>query len=348
MPDERRNARSAFRLVETGGTHIDVVESLKTTGVFEIPKPLDALSESELVRKAQLGRVSTEVLSYLTGAFTKRGFSWLLPVIFSKSTDPLWPDPGASIEKRVETEIYEETVRTTLSMIIHKLVACSTAYPNFFVLSPNVRIERRERKETGWHAYEFTQLDFEMRGAGFAEVRRLVETVIAGLVRHVRKQTERELKQLGRYGSLKVLETPFRVHDRDNLLAKYGDEWEKRLAQEIREPVWVTNIPREFYDFEERATGKWDNYDLFLPKYGEVLSGARREWEHDRIVEKMQRDGVKMENYALLLNLAREGKLKPSAGAGIGVERLMTWVAGAKHVGEVQAFPKVPGVVYEL
>ena len=62
----------------------------------------------------------------------------------------------------------------------------------------------------------------------------------------------------------------------------------------------------------------------------------------------MERDGVKKENYTLLLTLAKEGKLKPSAGAGIGVERLMTWVAGARHVGEVQAFPKVPGVVYEL
>jgi asparaginyl-tRNA synthetase len=57
---------------------------------------------------------------------------------------------------------------------------------------------------------------------------------------------------------------------------------------------------------------------------------------------------VKRENYALLLKLAREGRLKPSAGAGLGVERLVTWITGAEHVGEVQAFPKVPGVVYEL
>ena len=269
-------------------------------------------------------------------------------MIFSKSTDPLWPDPGASIEKRVETEIYGETVRTTLSMIIHKLVACSTAYPKFFVLSPNVRIERRERKATGWHAYEFTQLDFELAGAGFRDVRRLVEAVIAGLVSHVKKRAERELKSLGRYGSLKTPETPFRVYDREDLEAKYEGRWEVSLPQDIREPVWVTNIPREFYDFEDAATGRWDNYDLFLPKYGEVLSGARREWEYGKIVAKMERDGVKKENYTLLLTLAKEGKLKPSAGAGIGVERLMTWVAGARHVGEVQAFPKVPGVVYEL
>jgi asparaginyl-tRNA synthetase len=325
-----------------------MTETVERKDVFEIPKPLDRLSESELARKARIGRVSTEVLRYLTDVFTSRGFTWLLPVIFSKSTDPLWPDPGASIEKRIETEIYGETVRTTQSMIIHKLVASSTAYPKFFTLSPNVRIEKSERKATGWHAYEFTQLDFEMRDAGFKDVRRLVEAVVAGLVRHVRKQKRSELTHLGRYGSLKVPETPFRIHDSADLLEKYGGDWETKLSQEIREPVWVTNIPREFYDFEDAATGKWDNYDLFLPKYGEVLSGARREWEYDKIAAKMVRDGVKRENYALLLRLAREGKLKPSAGAGIGVERLFTWITGAKHIGEVQAFPKVPGVVYEL
>ncbi|MBI3858978.1 MAG: asparagine synthetase, partial [Thaumarchaeota archaeon] len=257
-----------------------MAEILEAAEAFEIPKPLNELSESEVVRKAHIGRVSTEVLRYLTDAFTARGFAWLLPVIFSKSTDPLWPDPGASIEKRVETEIYGEIVRTTLSMIIHKLVASSTAYPKFFVLSPNVRIEKRERKATGWHAYEFTQLDFEMRDAGSKDIMRLVETVIAGLVRHVKKHAKRDLTYLGRYGSLKAPVTPFRAHDRQDLVAKYGDEWETRLPQEIREPVWVTNIPREFYDFEDAATDGWDNYDLFLPRYGEVLSGARREWEY--------------------------------------------------------------------
>jgi asparaginyl-tRNA synthetase len=312
------------------------------------PRPLDELSDAELETKARIGRVGTEVLRYLTGAFAERGFTWLLPVIFSKSTDPLWPDPGASIEKRVETEIYGEAVRTTQSMIIHKLVAASTAYPRAFVLSPNVRVEKRERRATGWHAYEFTQLDFEMRGASSEGVRRLVEAVVVGLVRHVRRRAGRDLAYLGRYRTLGVPGRPFRGYDREDLLAEYGKAWETRLPHEIREPVWVTNIPREFYDFEDLAEGRWDNYDLYLPGYGEVLSGARREWEHGKIVAKMERDGVRKENFALLLRMAEEGRLEPSAGAGIGVERLVTWITGAGHIGEVQAFPKVPGVVYEL
>jgi len=56
--------------------------------------------------------------------------------------------------ERIEVEVYGETVRTTLSMIIHKLVACSLLHPKLFILSPNVRVEKRERKSTGWHIYD--------------------------------------------------------------------------------------------------------------------------------------------------------------------------------------------------
>jgi asparaginyl-tRNA synthetase len=63
---------------------------------------------------------------------------------------------------------------------------------------------------------------------------------------------------------------------------------------------------------------------------------------------KQERDGVRKENYEVLLKLAKERRLKQSAGAGIGIERLITWLSGSKHVCEVQPFPRVPGLVYEL
>jgi asparaginyl-tRNA synthetase len=323
-------------------------ESLGVVGerLIGMPKPLEQLSESEIERKQCISRVMTHVLEYLTGKLVNDGFEWLLPVIFSKSTDPLWPDPGASIEKRIEEEFYGKTVRTTLSMIVHKVVACSLAYPKLFILSPNVRIERTERANSGIHAYEFTQLDFEVRNATFKEIRSLVEEMICGLISSLKRHMSEELNFLR--NSSKVPEAPFRVYDRKELESKYGTDWEARLTLETRDPVWVKNIPREFYDFEDFEKGEWDNYDLLLPKYGEVLSGGRREWEYSKIIRKMERDGVRKENYELLLELAKDGRLKPSAGAGIGVERLVTWIVGTKHLGEIQPFPKIPGIVYDL
>ena len=317
-------------------------------GVSEMPKPLEQLSEEEIIKKKCISRVMTHTLSYLTSELVKHGFEWLLPVIFSKSTDPLWPDPGASVEKRVEVEIYGETVRTTLSMIVHKVVACSLAYPKLFTLSPNIRIERKERAHTGIHAYEFTQLDFEVRDATSKQIRTLVEKLLYGLIKNLKRNLKDELTFLGRYQNLNVPSKPFKVYDRTDLEHKYGKKWETRVILEAEKPLWITNIPREFYDFEDFDSGKWDNYDLILPKYGEVLSGSRREWNYRKIVKKMDRDGVNKENFKALLTLAKKGRIKPSAGAGIGIERLVSWITGVKHIGETQPFPKIPGKVYEL
>jgi asparaginyl-tRNA synthetase len=325
-----------------------MVGVMQTSSVSKIsvPGPIEHLSEEELVRKHEIARINTRTLLYLTETLTERGFEWLSPVVLSRCTDPLWPDPGASIEKRVETEIYGENVRATQSMIIHKLVACSILHPKLFIISPNVRIEKRERQGTGWHAYEFTQLDFEIRGAEFDDVRKLVEALLSGLVACLKKSFESELSFLRGSEDLAVPSAPFQVFDRDHLSTRYGSGWEKILISEIDAPVWIRNIPREFYDYED--SGIWDNYDLLVPKYGEILSGARREWEFEKISGKMARDGVRKENYDFLLKLAREGRLKPSAGAGIGLERLVGWLVGTSHIGEVQTYPKIPGIVYDL
>jgi asparaginyl-tRNA synthetase len=245
-------------------------------------------------------------------------------------------------------EIYGKTVRTTASMIVHKMVACSLALPKLFILSPNVRIEKSERGATGMHAYEFTQLDFEVRNATSTSIKSFVERTIWRFIEGLKTDMKDELCSLKKYDGLKTPRIPFKVYDRVELEKDYGKEWELEVVSEAEEPFWVINLPREFYDFEDPETGTWDNYDLFLPGYGEVLSGAKREFEYSKICGKIERDGLRKENYELVLKLAKEGRLKPTAGAGIGIERLVSWVAGSKHVGETQVFPKVPGTVFEL
>ena len=320
----------------------------ETAPLIEIPKPLDQLTATELERKACIGKIMTHTLKSLTNTYVNKGFEWLLPVALSQSTDPLWPDPGASIEKRIEIDIYGKPVRTTASMIIHKLVASSTVYPKLFILSPNIRIEKAERAKTGKHIYEFTQLDFEIAGAGSKDVFTLVEDAICILVKDLKRDMKSELTTLCRCSNLKVPKAPFKVLDRADLETKYGAEWEAAISKEITEPVWITNIPREFYDYEDFKTGKWDNYDLFMPQFGEVLSGAKREYEYSKMLLKLERDQVKKDNFAVVLKMAKEGRLKSTAGAGIGLERLVGWIAGVKHIAECQPFPRVPGTVNEL
>ncbi len=304
--------------------------------------PVGDVFESLAEKKAVL-HIFSETLRALTTSFLERGFLWLLPVITSKITDPLWPDPGASIELRPELEIYGERVRLTQSMILHKQLLVAAGYEKIFVLSPNVRIERRERAKTGRHAYEFTQLDFEVKGAKREDIFRLVEDVIVETVEHLEDCCRKEFSQLG--VEPEKPRTPFKVYRRKELEEKYGKGWETLAPLEAKEPFWVTDIPREFYDYEDLEKGEWRNYDLYLPVYGEVLSGAEREWQYDKIMYKIRRDGINADAYAYYLELARKGLLVPSAGAGIGVERFVLWLTKRSHIAEVQPFPRVPGIV---
>ena len=298
----------------------------------------------ESARKKAILGVQTKALSVMTSELVRKGFEWILPVTLAKSTDPLWPDPGASIEKRVEFEIYGENVKTMQSMIIHKLVLSSLGPGKFFILSPNIRIESRKRAETGSHLYEFTQLETEISGGKSADVFRVYEDLIKAAIEAVRDDVS-DLRRT----ELEVPKTPFKVKSKKELEAKYGERWEEVASQKASEPFWLTDIPREFYDYQDDATGEWLNYDLFLPEgYGEVISGAEREYEYEKITKKLDRDGVKKDEYSFLLSLAREGKLKPSAGAGLGLERFVRYLCGLTHAAEVQPFPRVPGIVSPL
>jgi len=276
-----------------------------------------------------------------------QGFYWILPVMLARSTDPLWPDPGASIEKRIEVEIYGQRVKAMQSMILHKRVLASLGPKKFFILSPNIRVERRDRARTGKHLYEFTQLETEIAYGRMSDVFRVYEALIERSIAWVKKRLGEELKLLGR--ELRTPKPPFKVYDRRELEEEYGERWEEEISRSSEDPIWVTNIPREFYDYEDEESGAWRNFDLILPEgYGEVISGAEREYEYEKILRKIERDGLRKEDYKIILDLAREGLLKPSAGAGLGVERFTAYVCGLNHVAEVQPFPRVPGIVPDL
>jgi len=299
-------------------------------------------------RKRIILRVKTEILKTMTSDLLEKGFYWILPVMLSRSTDPLWPDPGASIEERLELEVYGVRVKAMQSMILHKRVLVSLGPERFFIYSPNIRVERRDRALTGRHLYEFTQLEVEVAYARMEDIFRIYEDLIARSIKVVKERLEDELRLLGRDG-IEVPETPFKVFKRREVEERYGADWELKLSRDLRNPAWVIDIPREFYDYEDEEAGEWRNFDLILPEgYGEVISGGEREYEYEKMLRKIERDGLRRESYEFILNLAKRGLLKPSAGAGLGVERFVGYVCGVRHVAEVQPFPRIPGIVSEL
>jgi asparaginyl-tRNA synthetase len=87
------------------------------------------------------------------------------------------------------------------------------------------------------------------------------------------------------------------------------------------------------------------DFDLFYPGgYGEAISGAEREYTFHKVASRMKSGGEDPSDYKWYLDMLKEGTT-PSAGFGIGVERLTRYICGLDHIWEAVPFPKVPGVI---
>ncbi len=286
--------------------------------------------------------LTSGVLRHTAEFFHGNNFTQLMPVILSPITDPLGPDPGSSVIKTGEIEYLGSKLQITQSMILHKQIAVSMGIGKLFIISPNVRLEHPRRRESGRHLFEFSQVDFEIAHAKSEDVFLLMESYLVSLFSYVSKEHATELALLGR--ELPAIAGPFPKYTTHELASKYGDDWEIAASLDSTGPFWALCHRREFYDKEDpHEPGHYLNYDLLYPEgFGEALSGAEREHDYGIIMRKIGRDRLDKSRYLPYLSLAEKG-LTPSAGGGFGVERLVRFLAGADHVGDVQLFRRVPG-----
>ncbi|MFH1750854.1 MAG: asparagine synthetase A [Candidatus Micrarchaeota archaeon] len=283
-------------------------------------------------------RVQSAVMQEVHDYMHENGMLQLMPVMISPITDPL----NHSVLDG-EISYYGEKLQLTKSMILHKQLSLLGARDGIYVVSPNVRLEKKERGSTGRHLLEFTQVDFELKGKKVADVMAFVERLLGRIYARVSKDCASDLSILGR--SLKSPVFPLKVYDSIALKRMLGPDWEGSISKSASDPIWVTNHEREFYDKEDPSRpNTYLNYDLIYPEgFGEALSGAEREHGHGQILERMRRNRMDLRPYCAYLDVAKAGLLPPSAGAGFGVERLVRYLCGARHIEEVAPFAKVPG-----
>ncbi len=289
-------------------------------------------------------KIQSVALKAIHDFFEREGFLQLMPIMLSPITDPLGPDPGSSVLKTGEIEYLGQKLQLTQSMILHKQIAIGLGLEKFYIMSPNIRLEAAERRATGKHAFEFTQVDFEIKGATMSDVFKLVEGLLKAIVDDVKIRAVEELELLNR--EIPKWRFPFRQVTTHELEDQYGSDWESSASLDTDTPFWAICHDREFYDKKDysREGEHFLNYDLIYPEgFGEALSGAEREHEYDRLMQRITEDKLDPKKYASYLALAKEDRLSPSAGGGLGVERLVRYLTGSKHVGDVQVFRRVPG-----
>lgn len=292
-------------------------------------------------KKRQALKIQSEIIGSTGDFLRKKRFTEILPVIISPITDPLRHATGNAV-----IEYYNHKYHLTRSMIFHKQLSL-LSLDKIFCYSPNVRLEPIELSETGKHLVEFVQLDLEVKDATRNDVIKTGERLVVHVLQHIKKNCEGELHFFNR--ELNVPNLPFERINYADAYEKYGGNFEIILSQKYNAPFWIVDIPltaREFYDKENpEKTGTLLDMDLIYPEgFGEALSGGEREYEYEHIVNRIKKQGLKPDDFAIYLEFVKHG-LPRSAGFGIGIERFTRYVCGVKRIEEVTLFPKTPGVL---
>ncbi|MCF2140391.1 MAG: asparagine synthetase A [Candidatus Lokiarchaeota archaeon] len=293
----------------------------------------------DIEKRTALLRIQTEVLKALHDSLYSRGFIQLMPVILSPITDPLNHSVyDASIHYS------KQQLQLTKSMILHKQLALSMSRAEgIYIVSPNVRLETEEKEQSLRHLLEFSQVDIELRHASQNDFMTLMENVIVEVLKHVKSQCQAELAVFE--SNLIIPSRPFPRYSSESAFNRYGRDFEQILSDTEKSLFWITDYKREFYDKEDpNRPGHYINYDLFYPEgFNEALSGGEREYEYEVILRKLKERNQDPSAFSSYLKFAKKGKLFPSAGGGLGVERLLRFITKQANIADVCLFPKVPG-----
>ena len=217
---------------------------------------------------------------------------------------------------------------------------------------------RAEKSKTRRHLTEFWMVEPEVAWNDSNDNMRLQEDFVSYIVGRCLDRRKADLAELGRdTASLERVKAPFHRISYTDAVQKLkslgsemewgrdlGGEDETLLAKEYDRPVFVFNYPKQvkaFYMKENPDDPRTVlNNDCLAPEgYGEIIGGSQREDDYDKLVARIQAEGLPLDAYGWYLDLRKYGTFVHS-GFGLGVERTVAWICGIPHIREAIAFPR--------
>ena len=283
--------------------------------------------------------IRTEVQKLITEKLYEKEFLHPPTYLFATCVDPLNHET-----EQAGFTYYGQEVTLMQSLIFHKMALLGTTdLESIFWVSPNVRKELGVSDKRRYAA-EFTQIDFESTKLDMESAIELISDVVRHVVNTLAEVHGGLIAKIsGR--RLKPIEGRLKRYDAEDEAIQRGVDVggiEKLLAETEEHPFILTNLKREAYDRRDEVTGKYLNYDVIMPVTGEILSGAEREYTYDRLKLRMEELGYPLEYFEPILKLAKEEGLKPTAGAGFGVERFVRGLLLLDDIARVYPFKRVP------
>ncbi len=293
-------------------------------------------------------RVRNEVEKAIVDFFYERGFVRLDTPILTGAI-------GEGGQGLFEVEYFEQQAYLAQTGQLYG-EAGAAAFGKIYTFGPTFRAEKSKTRR---HLTEFWMVEPEVAWYDSNDNMRLQEDFVSYMVGRALERCAEELKLLERDTSpLHRVQPPFpRIEYTDAipLLKERGSEieWgidlgapdETILGELDDRPVFVMNYPKQakaFYMKENPADPRTVLCDdLIAPEgYGEIIGGSQREDDLDRLVARIQEQGLPLASYEWYLDLRRYGSF-PHSGFGLGVERTVAWITGRPHIREMIPFPRM-------
>ncbi len=285
--------------------------------------------------------IRNEVFFEIKDFFEREGYVHVEPPILHESI----PNKKAEIYLSVDNEAYSLNSSNALYM-----TAFAAKFNRVYAISSTFRRENESKN----HLLEFKMLEAEMVGVDFDEMMdfiiSLIKSILFGICNGVRLREYPNVKKR----SLQLLEQfdPVIVTYEElnkNLLTKTGSsilnysdisDIDYLISGFIERPTIIIDYPTRLASWTAKPKTNGVSYalNLLLPDtYGELCEGCERISNYRYFEKKFKVANItNLDWYTSAVKQINEKR----CGFGIGIDRLVRWILGAKQIEDTLFFPR--------
>ena len=353
----RREARAPIGY-EMGVSHLDVVQEAEPYPIAPKEHGVSFLLDHRHLwlrssRPRAILKIRSEICQACRDFMAEHRFVLVDAPIFT-------PAACEGTSTLFETEYFGDTAYLTQSGQLY-MEAAAMALGKVYCFGPTFRAEKSKTRR---HLTEFWMIEPEMAYCDLAGAMDLAEDLVLYVLDRALDRCREELKVLDRdTAKLEQVRRPFPRITYDEAVERLtalgsdivwgrdlGGDDETVLASDFESPVFVHRYPRAvkaFYmkeDAQDRRLALC--MDLLASEgYGEIIGGGQREDDLAVLQHKIATHQLPPEAFRWYLDLRRYGSVA-HAGFGMGIERVIAWVCGLKHVREAVPFPRTMQRLY--
>lgn len=279
--------------------------------------------------------------------FSREEFTEITAPILTKL--PLYDDGSA-----ISVQVGKNNVFLTQCVGFY-LESAAAALEKVYNIGPSFRGEESRSKR---HLIEYWHTKAEVAFANLEEGQKMVEDLLTHIV-HSIKNNSQVSSAMNIKSAKEILNKPYpkisyrealKLLNKSGCKIKFGESIsnseEEILSKRFNAPFWLVGIPRAVEPFPYVINAKDEQVtrvsDLIAPRgYGELLGVAEKIFEINELKARMKEKGkLNNKNYNWVQELRNSGFF-PHVGFGMGVERLMRYLLGQKHVRDMIPFPRL-------